>query len=621
MENQEAGGRAARYGVVKPLWFWSLSVFAGPFLLMVSSVISGVVLGLVGFAPLVLLGSDDRLAGTIWHVSNGQADEVFGICFGIGFAVTATMILARWATRALTHIRLDERGLVCWSLSGRTSIAWDKVVRAFITQNPGPEENPTLHLWTKWREVALPMDRVVDEMAADLQRGAFDVFLGEVRERLAEQGMAMEDEVPTSLITDASWPLRYKAFWPHRRVLAHRLARLRGGEPPRDQRKPMAPMHLAWVFRPAPVMAAVTAVCALVLVRWWTESEAAPSVLAGAGLLLGLAIPVWNLLKEKFQAGQNRGALTPEQLVGHCEAPEPLPKLLLPARGCHVDLDKGRIGRPDGRVFNIDDIGLVDYGPPRRAGAVSGSIQQQAWHLALGLKGKKDKLKEIFHNASVDIVRHGDVDAGYAVFNWITARAIAQLAGADLVLAQGRVPGSMVGRTLVEMLGRDVVEYDPDEVGAGLDKDRAGVKIRADERVFEAWGPLVRMPEGCASPPLIKGALALGLIALIPTGFTAAGLLAGWLLVGVLHDVLTMRHFTQPGFALDDEGVWVRGQHIAWESLEQSTLMPVAPGPILFAGKRSVLVVGHLGGTYLERAWLGCAAYQWIQRRHPEYRA
>ncbi len=627
---QETAQSAPRtWGVIKPAWFWIMSLLLGPGALAAMVLACGVVLGLVIYAPLVMLGSDERLAGTIWAMDGARTGELFTACFILGAAIGGAAILARWATRALTHIRMDDEALTCWTLSGRRRLAWGDIVRAFVTQGGGPDDNPTLHLWTRWRDLSLPMDRIADDLMTGLQREAFELFLREVRGHLAPLGISVEEDVPVSALTDAAGPVRHLLMWPHRRLLVRAMLRQSGPEPPADQRQPMASMRLAWLLRPAPLMAASVTVGALGMARWWIEHPSALALLTGAGLLLGLLIPLWNWLKELSMARRSRGALTPELLVGHDTAPEPLPELLLPARGCHVDLKGGQIGRPDGQIFPIGDVGLVEYGPPRRASTQwagdqraetqrAGDLRQQAWHLALGMRATPGQTREIFHNASVDIVRHGDIDAGYAVFNWITSRSIALQAGADLVLAQGRVPAAWVGQQLRERLARDVVRYDPAPLAGQVHAERPGVRIRQTPERFEAWGPLVRLPEACATPPLYKGALGLLALALIPTGFVPAGLLAGWMLVGALHDLLTARHFGRPGFMMDAEGVWVRGRCVPWESLEQSTLMPVAPGPILFAGERRVLIVGHLGATYAERAWLGCAAYQWIQSHHPE---
>lgn len=614
--NQEQDKRQL-WGVVRPAWFWLTSLFFGLPLLGLSMAVSGVTLGLLVKAPLSMLGSDPRLDGTLWSMKGYGGEELFAMVFVIGAVMTAALLIARWLDHALSRVKVTETGVEVWSLYGRKTLRWDKMVRAFVTRGAERDGELTLHLWTRWQDLALPMGRVVEARDEAAQREAFGEFLSHVRGHLESAGLSLEEDVPLSVLTDAGWPIRHRLYWAHRRVLSWRAAALRDRREPLDQRRPLPSLQWAWLFRPAPVMTAASMTGVLLWVRWGTVSEFALPALTWGGLAMFGAIPLWNLLKDRLLRAQNQGALSPEMLVGCQEVPDPLPATLLPARGCHVDLERGVVSRPDGRSFSFDAIEVVDYGPPGRYESPARkdrALRQEAWHLALGLSKTPSRMSEIFHNASADIVRHGDVDAGYAVFNWVTARAIALGARADLILAQGRVAGSRVGKTLVELLASDVVRYEPEALAGSLDSARAGVHVQDSGEFFEAWGPLVRQPESCAAPPLWKYvglALMLGLMFI---QFVPGGMLAGWLLASIVHDTITAQHFSRPGFRLDKSGVWVRGQCLPWDELEQSTLMPVAPGPVLFTGRRQVLVVGYLGGTYAERAWLGCAAYSWIQR-------
>lgn len=611
------------WGVVQPAWQWIISVLVGPPVLGLLSAIGGGIIGVLCSLPISALMDDPRMADTIWvRLFALNTGACFALFFMLGGGLTALMLLAWWAGRMLTTVRLDQRALVSWTLAGRRTIPWDAVSRAFVTRQPGNGER-TLHLWTAWREVALPATRLVDEVSQELQDQAFEVFLGEVRGHLEGRGLALEEEVPVSLITDTTWPLRHLLFWPHRRVLARQHMKLRADQPPVDHRQSVPSLHLAWMFKPATQLCATVTLGALAFAHMGTEHPRALALVSGVGLLLLVAIPLWNVARDgmrRLERDPRRGALTPEMLVGRHEVPETLPPVLLPAHGCYIDLKNKRVGRPDGRVFKFEDVAMVDYGPPRRGNEAPrdprARVEQEAWHLALALRSEQGgPPREIFHNASADVVRHGDLDAGYAVFNWIAARTIALEAGADLVLAQGRVAASRVGRPLREQLARELVRYEPEALEAQVEHGRAGLRLAISEDSFQAWGPLVRLPEAVAAPPIWKALLGVALLALIPTGLTPAGLLAGWLLAASIHDAVASMHFARPGFRMDEDGVWVRGACMGWEQLEQSTLMPVAPGPILFAGARALLVAGHLGGTYAERAWMGCAAYRWIQDR------
>ena len=599
-----ATGGACRYGVVRPLWHWIFYLAGGP---LIVGAVSGVVASCVGACLsmiFLLIGTDDRLQGTVWFLTRADAEGVFYACFLVTFAVVAASLTSRWARRAYTQLWVDGEKLVCWSLAGRTTLAWGEVVRGFITSNG---EGRTLHLWTPWRDLALSMDRIA-EVPSVVSDDPCEAFISDVRGHLLKRGLSLEEGVPSSRVTDRTWPLLSLIFWPHRRLLAHQLKRQLECQDPWDHRSARTLPRLTWAFRPAPVLTCALAVAVLVVVRMLTSAQWVTQSLAGGGAFLILLIPACRGLLEWVR--RRRVGLRPVDLVGRFEVPEPLPDVFFPAPGCKVDLAKGQVVRSD-RSFAFDEIKTVEYGPALRRDKKS--VSHQAWHLAVEVDRGGQEYEEIFHNASVDIVRHGDVDAGYAVFNWAMARAIAQGAQSDLVLAHGRTPRHLLGRPLVEILSADASTYDPEAL---CEAPHAQVRVRSDGALFEAWGPLMRMPESLAAAPLVKAALALGSLALIPTGFWPAGFLAGCFIMATVHDVLAMREFSHAGFTMDGRGVWVRGRCIEWGDLEQSTLMPVAPGPILFAGRSKVLVVGHLGGTYRDRAWLGCSAYHWIQRHH-----
>jgi hypothetical protein len=591
-----------RSGSVWQLALWAL---VGPPMAVVAAFAGSLLTALVVLWPHYILTADPRF----WEVPPSGLMAIVAV--GAGAGVVA--LLLHFPRTLGRRVLLSDDDLVVWTALGRTTIRWDDVVRAFVTTRRGGDSDVCLHVWTRWREVAVSSPRLVGTGPDSV--GEFEAFLRDVDARLDGRGKHLEGGVPASALTHVSDAVRYALFWPHRRYLAWRLAR-DGDGPVADHRAAPVAMALGWVFRPAPVAAAVAILSLTALVRFGTTATWAPTALAFTGLLGLVALPAWNALKDRWHRLMETGTMRPEELVGGTGLPSDLPHRLVPAPGCEVDFEARRVRRPDGRTYSFDDISVVVYGPTRAGGVSSTSADSglpvEPWQMAVRTLGVHGAEHEVYHNASVDVIRHGDLDGGYAAFNWVLAREVALRSEADLQLAQGRVRAGQVGRPLVERLATDVVRYDPESVRSAFGDRAPQIRIEADDEKFEAWGPLTRFPEGCATPPLYRLLIAAVCLAITPW-LPPASLLAGYLIATSGHDLIMQRHFARPGFRMDKEGVWVRGERLSWEELEHATLLPVSPGPILFAGPRTVLVPGYLGGTYRERAWLGCAAWRWIQ--------
>jgi hypothetical protein len=562
-----------------------------------------------------LTGNDARLAGTIWGTGTSTVFELLFAVSVIGCVLTAAV---HWASRTPLSVRLDEEGIRVWSVLGPKSFRWSEVTRAFVTvpaRDGATSVRPVLHLWSRWRDMALPVNRLFGHEPVTRRLSLFDALCESVEQELGPHGRLITRGVPTTAVTDTRASVRYLLHWPHRRILSRRAAHLDSTEAaPVDHRLELPSIALAWSFRPAPIAALVVGVAILVFARWFSGWESAPIWLAGLGLLGAFVLPLWNEMKRVFMGVTNGADLTPEMLIGHHRL-DTLPRRLIPAPGCALDLEHDRIRRPDGRFFSVDEIVGVEYGPAREQG-ISRRLDGP-WHLAVTTErdGQQQPF-EIYSNASADIVKHGDLDAGYAVFNWMTARELALRSKCGLVLANGRVLASQVGQPLRTRIDAELTRYDPTEIGEEMAQkgETSTIHMHITPDRFEAWGPLARQPEHCATPPIWKLTLAAVAVASIGTGFVAGGLIAGYLMATSIHDLLTHVHFRAPGFAMDADGVWVRGVCIPWDELEESTLLPIAPGPILFAGSKSLTVAGHLGETYNDRALMGCSAYSWIRQ-------
>lgn len=612
------------WGIRQGFGFWFLSMAVGPFVLLAASLCGVAAATLLLIAPVMLLASDPRLHHSqIWDMDHGMGASLSALALIAGGLVGAFMALARWSQRAWSRINVEEDQLTFWSLLGQRRLPWGEVLRAFVTgtEEDGQLDAWTLHLWTARHQLALPIWRVVPERDPEnprrSRRDGFEAFLRQIEGHLAQAGRTMERGVPVTALTDVSWPVRYALLWPHRQWLVRQHRHLlEAAQNPVDHHEAIRSLRLAWWLRPSPMAAALVGAVALIWARWGTSHDAVPWVMGVLGLGLGVVLVLWNRALDLWRRWRWPGTLAPEMLIGHNRVPQELPSRLLPARGCLVELERGTVGRPDGSHIPIAELREVRYGPPRQElvqGALSSGLATPAWHMSVVLQGEPPQTREIFHNASVDVVRHGDLDAGYAMFNWILARELALRSQASLTLAQGRIAPGHLGKPLAEVLGDSPVRYDPAPLEAAMQAQAPSLRVSVSPERFEVWGPLWRQPESCATPPLWKALGALVALALVPTGLMAAGMVASYLGTAALHQWLTQRHFARPGFVLDRQGVWVRGQCVAWGELEQTSLMPVAPGPVLFAGARSLLVAGHLGASYAERAWLGCAAYRWIQ--------
>ena len=618
--DEKVGGAERRWGSVwgtrGDVGFWVMSLLFGPFVLGFAVLAGWAIVGVVLAAPLALLLSDPRLDDTLWDLNEAGGLVLLWTTGLVGVIGGVLGVLLRWAPRAMSRVTLEEDALLHRGLLGSRRFPWAGMRRAFVvgSEDRDEVESWALHLWSDKGEVVLPLSLVapVGDLAA--RCAVFGAFLSAVEERLRAVGKGLERGVPLTALTDAGSPLRFAMFWPHRRWMVRQQRALQDGSRVVDHRAALPSMRAAWMLRPAWVMGGLASLGALAWVRWGTQDERALWALTAGGAFLGGLLPLWNWLKEAPGRLGRRDVLTPEALIGLDAVEGELPRYLVPARGCVVDLEEGRISRPDGLALGWGEIHAVEYGLNREAAhaTLDAGAPVPAWRVALERKGTPPTTHEIFHNASVDMVRHGDLDAGYGLFNWILVREVAKRAQAGLTLATGRVAAKDVGAPLREWLGRSVVRYQAQGLGGEPGWD---LRVVQGEDSFEVQGALARQPEGCAAPPLWKALGAVLALALVPTGFVPGGLLAGWWGALAVHEWIMARHFASPGFRMDAEGVWVRGHKLGWDELEQTTLMPVAPGPILFAGGRRLLVAGHLGTSYAERAWLGCAAYRWVQER------
>ena len=612
MSSAQEPTRSSRtcWGNPTRLGFWFNSLVLGPLVLGVTATLGAAIGSLLGLLLQALfVGVGDHLMGSSWSIGGAGALA--------GALLASLTVLVWWISQTPRAVWTDDEKIVCWGLTGRTTIRWEDVVHAFVTTPTRayePDAHQTLHLTTRWRDLALSVSLITDTGHTTSQRvETFKTFVDTVQRHLEAKGGHLEREVPITSITNVAAPVRYMLYWPHRRLLARRFHALdTATAQPIDHHAPRGSMALGWLFRPAPI--AATLVSAGLIVA--SLDSAASSMLTVGGVLMALFIPLWNSLKETLQRTRNKNGWMPETMIGQHTLSDALPSRLVPAPSCVIDFNTEQIHRPDGKVCRFDEIASVEYGPPKRVGQRQ-TILPTAWHLAVYREGEPRKPHEVYSNASVDIVRHGDLDPGYAAFNWITARELAVKTGANLILATGRVGRTRVGHPLAERLREDITRYDPAPLAEQMERsgERPRLAIHATDDRFDVWGPLIRQPEHCATPPLWKGALLAVAVGLMTVGFIPAGLLAGYLIASAIHDLITWSHFRAPGFTLDRDGVWVRGVCIPWDDLEESTLMPVAPGPILFAGSRTVLIAGHLGASYHERAWLGCAAYDWINQR------
>lgn len=568
----------------------------------------GIAAWLLGALPFLL---EPRLAHTVLGQLGWEASVWGGMA---GIVVALWVVLTGWFSAMPMRVEVAGAEIRWQGAFWRGRVAARDVVRAFVSQQPG--EGAALHLWTRWRDVVIPARRV----AGGWSPSVFGELSDAVAQALALEGKHLELGVPPSAVTREDRPWFFWLFWGHRRWLVRQAERHDGPAGVVDHREPLPSMRSAWLLRPAPWALWMGVVGVVVSVGVWTSSAQAPVWLAGVGLLSCLLLPLWNALKSATHRLWHGSGLTPESLIGH-DRLDTLPPRLVPAPGCCIDLEGQQVSRPDGWARPFAQLRRVEYGPasglhPRDA--LQRAIASTAWQLAV-VEQEADVRQpvQIYSNASVDTVRYGDLDAGYALFNWVAARELALGTGAELVLASGRVGGPHGGGTLlVERLERDLTHYDPGWIereleGAG---ERCRVHVRESAERFEAWGPLTRQPELCASPPIFKMLGLIFCIVLIGLGYSPAGLLGGYLLARIVADVMTVAHFKHTGFAMDRKGIWVRGECIGWEELEATTLMPIAPGPVMFCAPRRVLVVGHLGGSYRERAYLGCAAYAWIRR-------
>ena len=619
--NQADKHERRTWGTLGRAGFWvnsfMLSFVAPPFLVCACAMV-----GLLVFAVFVQIPLHN------WYdlPSSGLAAT-----FCLVFTLIGTWLaLGYWIRRSPAKVTLRDDAIVRYSITGTKTFPYDKILRAFVTAPTHEHERSTrlcLHLSTRWRDMTIPLDRIVERGPAHAMREEFDLLLVSLSEKLERHGRQLELGVPRTSVTHDGHPALFDLHWPHRRVLLRRALRADSDELPADLDKHRDPkawpsMKLAWMLRPTPYLFSIFLVIPTIVLAAMEDLAPAFFALPLLGFVSALSIPAWNHCKGQWLALRAGEALLPETLVGQHRINHK-PTLYRPAPGCRVDMETQKVHRPDGKVHDFAHIKRVAYGPPpmerhRVQDSLQRAIAMTSWELALHTQ---DESAQIYTNASVDIVRYGDLDAGYAAFNWTLARNLAKASGAELVLAHERLPRDHVGRSLVVRLASDVNQYDPEPLRQQLSGStiKSRVHIHQDEETFCAWGPLSRLPEHCASPPLWRSALAILALALIPFGYPLAGLFAGYFIVTAIGQWLTSRHFQTPGFVMDRAGVWVRGVCIPWESVEESTLMPVAPGPVLFCGENSVLVVGHLGSSYLERAWLGCEAYRWMRNNLQEF--
>lgn len=588
------------WGEKREVGFWLSSILAAP-LLSLFLLCAGAFLGLL--SAFFITGP---LAASLWASESSDlnasiAAGAFLLSMALGAAALLLEACLRWKRRASSRVLLDLEGVrVPWG----GSIKWTDLRRAFLVGGKVRGEW-ALHLWTSAGELVIQSSQVFRPGVLDFYDSS-EAFLASVEEHLNRIRCPLVRGVPRNLVTAQGSEVLFFLFRPHRWWLRRSMEGIASAtEPPSDHREALRSMRSAWKLE----IPSFVVVLGLVMGVVTTSLEGVWPVLSfamgGAVALLGALWSTLRAIQREPHTSQKRW--TPDAFAGFHESPDPEKMRLVPANGCVIDA-RG-VSRPDRQRFAFEDgIAEVEYGPHRVGGHLDGSLGAlaEAWRMALRMRDERD-FQEIFHNASADVVRHGDLDEGYALFNWICAREVARRANARLILSNGRV--RRVGSLLRDRLEDEVVRYRPEE----LRRACWGLRFRVTEDRFEVWGPLVRFPEVCAVMPFWKALGAVVSLGLCLLGASAAVFPLVYCALSAWREWTVARHFSRPGFSMDREGVHVRGRCISWEELEISTLMPVAPGPILFAGPRHLLVAGHLGGTYAERSWLGCAAYQWIQ--------
>ncbi len=581
----------------------------------VAGMLAGCVLGaLLGWLVCVFF-SDPRLGG--WELTGTHA--ILFAAPGMALALLAVVLQAH--VRAPMEVYLREEDLLVRGLGPSVRLRPEEVedARVVVLGSGGEVGERALVLSTRWRDVVVRADRLVPGVDAALQAKVFEELAGAVGAWLERGGAPLLWGVPASSVLCWQRPVRWLLAWPHRRWLVARSRRWRLGASPPDHTRRLPPLAWAWQLRGRRWWLLVAA-AALVAAFWAWEAPWAPWALQGVGLLAGPLLWALNAGLDAAARASGPGRVAPEAWIGRSEVPRRGGgSRWLPAPRCEVDFGGREVRRPDGRLLGFDEVVEVVYGPPSSLSGdlVERSFAASAWHLALTTASGAGRPVAIYGNASVDMVRYGDLDAGYAAYNWGLARALALACASPLRLAQGRLAATQVGRSLIEQVGSDVTRYDPAPLEAALQARgaRRGVHLQSSPEHLLAWGALARRPEASATPPLYKLLAAAGLAALGCAGWPLAGLLVSYLLARSLSEWISLRHAETPGFLLRGDGIWVRGEHLPWEEAECATLMPVTAGPILFCGSSRVLVVGHLGRSYEERAWLGCAAWAWLQRR------
>ncbi|MEL6179629.1 MAG: hypothetical protein AAFS10_11790, partial [Myxococcota bacterium] len=515
MSSAQEHTRSTRaWGNQTRLGFWFNSLVLGPLVLGVAATLGAALGSLMAM-----------LIAALFHTSTDVSYLGAWGALG-GAALAAWTVLVWWLSQTPRAVWTDDEKIVCWSLTGRTTFRWDSIVHAFVTTPTRayePAARQTLHLTTRWRDLALPVPLVTDASQPMSKRvETFREFVDTVQTHLERHGGHLEREVPITSITNAHAPVRYTLYWLHRRVLAWRFHRLNTAtQQPIDHHTTRPSMALGWLFRPTPLAALILGVALTVLCIG--DEPRARLLTVGGLILMALFVPLWNSLKEALLRTRGNSAWMPETMIGQHTLKGELPQRLIPAPSCVIDFEQQQIHRPDGKVCAFDDIAAVEYGPARRQGSRR-TILPTAWHLAVFRHGSPNTPHEVYGNASVDMVRHGDLDPGYAVFNWVAARELALVTGANLYLATGRVGATHVGRTLAERLRDDITRYNPAPLAAEMKRsgEKPRIAIAATDERFDAWGPLIRQPEHCATPPIWKTSLLGAALVLMWFGFIPA---------------------------------------------------------------------------------------------------
>ena len=577
-----------------------------------------VVVGVICFVLISLL-----MLSTIAHdLSAAGISEWSPLLFGavsVFCTCLTILVISNWWLRVSPHtIWTDDEKVVCTSIVGKTTIFWTQVIQAVVIEDHtlGLEQRvQQLCLTTRWRTLLISPRQILSSSLSLHERQRYiDDFLGSVQSHLEAQGVHLDRNQPTTHLLYSPW-IPQLIFWPHRRILARKFEQINSpqGRERINHYKKLPSLHLGWVFRAVPSPVAAVVLSTLTLATLAMDGGLGTALILCAALI---GVPLFNACMQKFAGIAN--TLQPEMMVGRDTFQGDLAETLVPAPMCAINLKGRYVQRPDGKRWSFDEIEAVSFGPkPRRGDAQVMSVTPKTWQLAIRERGEKGETYVIYNNANIDMIWHGDLDGGYALFNWIAAREIAFRSEASMTLATGTTPYERLDQTLIERLDNDLTNYAPDPLRDAIDRSgfASRVWIDRDETSLHTWGPLVRQPARYAAPPLWKALMVVAGLVVVGSGGGALAPWVGYLIALTIHEMIMFWHFQTPGFTLDHKGVWVRGHCLPWHSLRETSLMPVSSGPIFFTAPRSLMVAGHLGSSYHERAWLGCSVYDWMAQQ------